>query len=33
MWFSRLGFELIEKNNMETELGREDISTYVFRRR
>ena len=32
-WFSDLGFVLVEKNNMETELGREDISTYVFRRR
>jgi hypothetical protein len=31
-WFSRLGFSLVEKNNMETELGREAISTYVFRR-
>lgn len=31
-WFARLGFVLVEKNNMETELGREAISTYVFRR-
>lgn len=31
-WFKGLGFELIEKNNMETDLGREAISTYVFRR-
>lgn len=31
-WFKTLGFELIEKNNMETDLGREAISTYVFRR-
>ena len=31
-WFSRLGFVLVEKNQMETELGREAISTYVFRR-
>ena len=31
-WFKELGFELIEKNNMETDLGREAISTYVFRR-
>jgi len=31
-WFKDLGFELIEKNNMETDLGREAISTYVFRR-
>ena len=31
-WFKELGFELVEKNNMETELGREAISTYVFRR-
>jgi Methyltransferase domain len=31
-WFDRLGFALVEKNNMETLLGREAISTYVFRR-
>ena len=31
-WFNELGFVLVEKNNMETELGREAISTYVFRR-
>lgn len=31
-WFKELGFQLVEKNNMETDLGREAISTYVFRR-
>jgi len=31
-WFKELGFINIEKNSMETELGREAISTYVFRR-
>jgi hypothetical protein len=31
-WFKELGFDIVEKNNMETELGREAISTYVFRR-
>ena len=31
-WFSELGFILVEKNNMESDLGREAISTYVFRR-
>lgn len=31
-WFRELGFILVEKNNMETDLGREAISTYVFRR-
>ena len=31
-WFKELGFVNVEKNEMETELGREAISTYVFRR-
>lgn len=31
-WFKELGFINVEKNSMETELGREAISTYVFRR-
>lgn len=31
-WFADLGFELIERNNCETQLGREDIWTYVFGR-
>lgn len=31
-WFENLGFINVEKNNIETVIGREDISTYVFRR-
>lgn len=31
-WFKDLGFTLVEKNNAETDIGREDISTFVFRR-
>ena len=31
-WFDSLGFELVERNNVETQLGREEIWTYVFRR-
>lgn len=31
--FDLLGFDLEERSMMETELGREDIGTYVFRRR
>ena len=31
-WFKELGFINVEKNNMESDLGREAISTYVFRR-
>jgi len=26
------GFELVEMNRMEEEIGREDIGTYVFKR-
>jgi len=29
----RLGFKLIDENQMESELGREEIGTFVFRRR
>jgi hypothetical protein len=29
----REGFELVEENTMETELGREDIGSFAFRRR
>jgi len=32
-WFSNQGFILLENNQMETELGREEIQTFVFRRR
>lgn len=32
-WATRLGFEMIETNEMETEIGREDIRTYVLRRK
>lgn len=31
-WFERHGFECIDKSDMETQLGREDIGTFVFRR-
>jgi len=30
MWY--YGFHMLEKNTMETELGREDINTYVFKK-
>jgi hypothetical protein len=29
----RLGFDLVAQNDMETQLGREDIGTFAFRRR
>lgn len=32
-WMKRQGFRLVEENRMETELGREDIGTFVFKRR
>lgn len=32
-WFDELGFDLAEKNDRESVLGREEIFTYVFRRR
>lgn len=32
-WFKANGFTLIEKNRQEENLGREDIGTYVFRRK
>jgi hypothetical protein len=32
-WMESLRFALIEENQMETNLGREDIGTFVFRRR
>lgn len=32
-WFDIRGFDCIEHNTMETELGREGIGSYVFRRR
>jgi hypothetical protein len=32
-WFYGQGFNLVESNRMEEEVGREDIGTYVFRRR
>lgn len=31
-WMRRLGFSLLEENKMETDLGREDIGTFVFNR-
>ena len=31
-WFKEQGFINVEKNNMESDLGREAISTYVFKR-
>jgi hypothetical protein len=31
-WMRTLGWELAEENRMETELGREDIGTFVFHR-
>lgn len=31
-WFFENGFECVEHNNNETELGRESIETYVFKR-
>jgi len=32
-WMLDLGFVMVEHNEMESELGREDIGTFVFRRR
>lgn len=31
-WMRRYGFSLVEENHMETNLGREDIGTFVFKR-
>lgn len=31
-WFSKQGFECVEHNRMECELGRQGIGTYAFRR-
>lgn len=31
-WFFEQGFEIVDHNEMETELGREGIGTFVFRR-
>lgn len=31
-WLGRRGFELVTKNRMEEECGREDIGTFVFKR-
>lgn len=31
-WMLRYGFRLVEENQMETDLGREDIGTFVFKR-
>lgn len=31
-WMRRYGFSLIDENRMETNLGREDIGTFVFKR-
>ena len=31
-WMRRYGFSLVEENRMETNLGREDIGTFVFKR-
>lgn len=31
-WMRKQGFSLVEENRMETNLGREDIGTFVFRR-
>lgn len=33
MWFDRLGFDLVEKTDIESVLGRDEIYTYVFCRR
>ena len=30
-WMKRYGFQLLEENKMETDLGREDIGTFVFK--
>ncbi len=32
-WFEKQGFNMLEFNNMEQDYGREDITSYVFRRR
>lgn len=32
-WFDKLGFDCIDSNTMESDLGREGIYTYAFRRR
>lgn len=31
-WMRQYGFSLVEENHMETNLGREDIGTFVFKR-
>lgn len=31
-WFAEQGFECVEHSTMESDLGREDIGTYAFRR-
>ena len=31
-WFNQQGFECVEQNRRECELGRKGIGTYVFRR-
>lgn len=31
-WMTRYGFRLVGENQMETDLGREDIGTFVFKR-
>ena len=32
-WFEKLGFELIEENKIESDLGREGIESFAFRKR
>lgn len=32
LWMRKHGFSLVEENRMETNLGREDIGTFVFKR-
>ena len=32
-WFMSQGFDIIEQSNFETEIGREDIKTYAFKRK
>jgi hypothetical protein len=31
-WFRSQGFECVEENSMESQLGREDIKSYAFKR-
>ena len=31
-WFAEQGFECVEHNNIECELGRKGVGTYAFRR-